>query len=66
MARVRGFQGKDLSAPDTIAATAKHLAGYGFAEGGRDYNTVDFGTVTLHNIVLPHSRPRSSAAVRVR
>lgn len=53
VARVRGFQGKDLSAPDTIAATAKHLAGYGFAEGGRDYNTVDFGTVTLHNIVLP-------------
>ena len=53
VARVRDFQGKDLSAPDTIAATAKHLAGYGFAEGGRDYNTVDFGTVTLHNIVLP-------------
>lgn len=56
VARVRGFQGDDLSAPDTIAATVKHLAGYGFAEGGRDYNTVDFGTVTLHNIVLPPFR----------
>ncbi|NHK28915.1 beta-glucosidase BglX [Parvularcula flava] len=53
VARVKGFQGDDLSADDTIAATIKHLAGYGFAEGGRDYNTADFGTVTLHNVILP-------------
>lgn len=53
VARVRGFQGDDLAATDTIAATVKHLAAYGFAEGGRDYNTVDIGTVTLFNIVLP-------------
>ncbi|GGD07567.1 beta-glucosidase BglX [Aquisalinus flavus] len=53
VARVNGFQGDDLSADDTIAATIKHLAGYGFSEGGRDYNTVDVGSVTLHNIILP-------------
>ena len=53
VARVKGFQGDDLSAPDTIAATAKHFAGYGFAESGKDYNTVDVGTVTLHNVILP-------------
>lgn len=53
VARVRGFQGEDLSAPDTIVSTVKHFAAYGFAEGGRDYNTVDIGTVTLFNIVLP-------------
>ncbi|MEM5518152.1 beta-glucosidase BglX [Henriciella sp. AS95] len=53
VARVRGFQGDDLSDPLTIAATVKHLAGYGFAEAGRDYNTVDVGTVTVHNIMLP-------------
>ncbi|MCB9282905.1 MAG: beta-glucosidase BglX [Lewinellaceae bacterium] len=53
VARVRGFQGEDLSAPNTIAATAKHFAGYGFAEAGRDYNTVDIGTSTLYNIILP-------------
>ena len=35
-ARVRGFQGKDLSLPNTLAACTKHFAGYGFAEGGRD------------------------------
>jgi beta-glucosidase len=53
VARVKGFQGADLSAPNTIAATAKHFAGYGFAEGGRDYNTVDVGTTTLYNIIFP-------------
>ncbi|WP_370337081.1 beta-glucosidase BglX [Parvularcula marina] len=53
VARIRGFQGDDLSAPDTIVATLKHFAGYGFAESGKDYNTVDVGTVTLHNVILP-------------
>ena len=52
-ARVKGFQGKDLSANNTIAATAKHFAGYGLAESGKDYNTVDIGTSTLYNIVFP-------------
>ncbi len=33
-ARVRGFQGEDLSSPATVAACAKHFAAYGFAEGG--------------------------------
>jgi beta-glucosidase len=53
VARVKGFQGSDLSAPNTIAATAKHFAGYGFSEAGRDYNTVDVGTTTLYNIIFP-------------
>ncbi len=52
-ARVRGFQGDDLSANNTIAACAKHFAGYGFSEAGREYNTVDIGTSTLYNIVFP-------------
>ena len=53
VARVKGFQGDDLSKNNTIAATAKHMAGYGFAESGRDYNTVDVGTSTLYNVILP-------------
>ncbi len=53
VARIKGFQGTDLSANNTIAATAKHFAGYGFAEAGRDYNTVDVGTSTLYNIIFP-------------
>jgi len=52
-ARVRGFQGADLKAPDAIAACAKHFAGYGFAEAGRDYNVADISEHTLRNVVLP-------------
>lgn len=52
-ARIKGFQGNNLSQPNTIAACAKHFAAYGFAEAGRDYNTTDIGTSTLYNVVLP-------------
>jgi beta-glucosidase len=52
-ARVRGFQGNDLSSNKTIAACAKHFAGYAFAESGRDYNTVDVSEATLQNIIFP-------------
>jgi beta-glucosidase len=62
-ARVRGFQGSDLSALDTIAACAKHYAAYGFAEAGRDYNTVDISEATLRNVVLPPFRAAVDAGV---
>lgn len=52
-ARVKGFQGDDLSDENTIAACAKHFAAYGFAEGGRDYNTVDISERTLREVVFP-------------
>lgn len=63
-ARVKGFQGDDLSANDTILATAKHFAGYGFAEAGRDYNTVDVGGYTLHNVILPPFKAALDAGAR--
>ena len=53
VARVKGFQGEDLSSVNTIAACLKHFAAYGFSESGRDYNTVDISEITLRNIVLP-------------
>jgi beta-glucosidase len=53
IAKVRGFQGDDLSADNTLLATAKHYAAYGGAEGGRDYNTVDVSERTLREIYLP-------------
>ncbi|MGD2071827.1 MAG: glycoside hydrolase family 3 N-terminal domain-containing protein, partial [Gemmatimonadota bacterium] len=53
VARVRGFQGEDLADPTTLVACAKHFAGYGFAEGGRDYNTVDVSEATLRDVILP-------------
>jgi beta-glucosidase len=66
-ARVKGFQGDtraDLTKPTTIAASAKHFAGYGFAEAGRDYNTVDMGNATLYNTVLPPFKAANEAGVR--
>ena len=63
-ARVKGFQGDDLSAHNTIAACAKHFAAYGFIESGREYNTTDIGTSTLHNIVLPPFKAASDAGVK--
>ncbi|WMI64921.1 beta-glucosidase BglX [Aestuariibaculum sp. YM273] len=64
VARVEGFQGEDLSSPETIAACAKHWAGYGFAESGRDYNTVDVGTSTLNNSIFPPFKAAADAGVK--
>ncbi len=63
-ARVKGFQGDDLSAVNTIAACAKHFAAYGFSEAGKEYNTVDIGYSTLHNIVLPPFKAAVNADVK--
>ncbi|MCF2875018.1 beta-glucosidase BglX [Tenacibaculum sp. Cn5-34] len=64
VARVQGFQGTDLKSPHTIAACAKHFAAYGFSEAGKEYNTVDIGTSTLHNVVLPPFKAAVNAGVR--
>src|SRR5437762_542827 len=52
-ARVRGFQGRDYSAPDKILACAKHWVAYGAAEAGRDYNTTDMSEGTLRQVYFP-------------
>lgn len=64
IARVYGFQGEDLSDYKTVVACAKHFAGYGFAEAGRDYNTVDVGTSTLNNVIFPPFKAATNAGVR--
>jgi beta-glucosidase len=63
VARVRGFQGRDLGALDTVAACAKHYAAYGFSEAGRDYNTVDMSEHRLRNVVLPPFKAAADAGV---
>ncbi len=52
-AMVRGFQGEDLSAENSLAACAKHYVGYGDAVGGRDYNSTFIPEIQLRNIFLP-------------
>ena len=62
-ARINGFQGQDLSQNKTIAATAKHFAGYGYAESGKDYNSVNINNYILHNHILPPFKAASKANV---
>ncbi|TGV02170.1 glycoside hydrolase family 3 N-terminal domain-containing protein [Flavivirga rizhaonensis] len=52
-AYVKGFQGDDLSKHNTILACAKHFVGYGAAQAGRDYHTVNMGEDELRNVYLP-------------
>ena len=63
-ARIHGFQGTDLSSNKTILACAKHFAGYGFAESGKDYNTVDVSDQTLQNTIFPPFKAAVAAGVR--
>lgn len=62
-ARVRGFQGLDLSQNDRVMACAKHFAAYGAAEAGRDYNTTDMSERTLREIYFPPFRATVDAGV---
>jgi beta-glucosidase len=52
-AQVRGYQGDDLAAPDTILACPKHFVAYGAAIGGRDYNSADVSERVLRELYLP-------------
>ncbi len=52
-AQVRGFQGENLAAADTVMAGTKHFGAYGAAEGGRDYAGADISERTLREVYLP-------------
>jgi beta-glucosidase len=58
-AMVKGYQGNDLKANNTIMSCVKHYAMYGAAEAGRDYNTTDMTRQTMYNVYFP---PFKSAA----
>lgn len=51
-AMVRGYQG-EVPGPSSMAACVKHFAGYGAAEGGRDYNSTFLTERQLRNVILP-------------
>ena len=52
-AKVRGFQGGDLTSAESLAATAKHFCGYGAVTAGLDYASADVSERTLHEVHLP-------------
>lgn len=63
-ARVRGFEGKRLSSPDSVASCTKHYAAYGAAEAGREYNSTDMSEGTLREVYLPPYRAAVEAGTR--
>ncbi len=62
-AAVKGLQGKTMSAPDKLVACAKHFAGYGAAEGGRDYENGEISEPTLRDVYLPPFKAAVEAGV---
>jgi len=62
-AQVRGFQGDDLSDSERVLACAKHFAGYGYSDGGRDYDPVYLSESQLRNVVLPPFKAAADAGV---
>jgi beta-glucosidase len=62
-AQVRGFQGPSLAAPDRVVACAKHFAGYGAPDGGRDYDPVYLSEAQLRNVTFPPFQAAVKAGV---
>lgn len=62
-ARVRGFQGHDLTDPTTVAACVKHFAGYAALLAGRDYQNTDFSPRDLFERYLPPFQAAIDAGV---
>ncbi len=60
---VHGYQGEDLTNPETMLATVKHFALYGAAEAGRDYNTVDMSRLKMFNEYFPPYKAAIDAGV---
>ncbi|MBA3596834.1 MAG: glycoside hydrolase family 3 C-terminal domain-containing protein [Methylibium sp.] len=52
-AKVRGFQGTDLSSAESLAACAKHFVAYSPVTAGREYAAVDISERTLREVHLP-------------
>jgi len=52
-AMVKGYQGDNLSANNTIMSCVKHYGMYGAGEAGREYNTVDMSRLSMYNYYLP-------------
>lgn len=62
-AMVRGYQGKDLKASNTMMACVKHYALYGAPDAGRDYNTVDMSHQRMYNEYFPPYKAAVDAGV---
>lgn len=64
-AKVKGFQGEDISDYDTMASCVKHFAAYGGCEGGRDYNNVELSDHELREVYLPSYKAAIDAGAQM-
>ena len=62
-AKVKGFQGANLTAPGTLAACAKHYCAYGAVTAGREYAPADVSQRALHEVYLPPFEAAVAAGV---
>jgi beta-glucosidase len=62
-AKVRGLQGDNLAAADSLAAVAKHYCAYGPVTAGREYASVDISERTLLEVHLPSFAAAVAAGV---
>ena len=62
-AMVHGYQGDDLSAPNTLLACVKHFALYGASQAGRDYHSVEMSKIKMYNQYLPPYKAAVDAGV---
>ncbi len=63
LAMIRGYQTDNLADPTAMAACAKHFAGYGFSEAGKDHNTTWLPLPLLEDVVLPPFEAAAGAGV---
>jgi len=62
-AQVAGFQGTQPGDPDRVLACAKHFAGYGAADGGRDYDSSYVAEEQMWNVYLKPFKAAADAGV---
>lgn len=66
VASIKGFQGKNLSNENNVAACLKHYIGYGASEGGRDYVYTEISDQTLWDTyMLPFEEGIKAGAATV-
>src|SRR5690606_6002075 len=63
-AMIEGYQGKGLSDPESVLATAKHYAGYSETQGGLDASEADLSRRKLRSYFLPPFERAARAGCR--
>jgi beta-glucosidase len=63
VAMTKGLQGESLASPTSLAATAKHFAGYGAVEAGREYNSTWIPEDLLRDVYLRPFRAVRDAGI---